>query len=95
MKSLACARRLAEVEAQHVREGRGGSSEGLAEIDSRDGHAAVAGGREADVAQGRKRRRVAERRQARGRVEPVTRGKSEVNLPHIPPDSGGICMGVD
>jgi len=23
------------------------------------------------------------------------RGKSEVNLPHMPPDSGGICMGVD
>ena len=23
------------------------------------------------------------------------RSKCEVNLPHMPPDSGGVCMGVD
>ena len=26
---------------------------------------------------------------------PQPRGKSQVNLPQMPPDSGGICMGVE
>ena len=42
---------------------------------------------------------VRAQRRLRGRRElppwRQPRGKSEVNLPQMPPDSGGICMGVD